>query len=39
MQDNYISSHHIHQIMVRKGPDAPKGMMTAKGYREKVVIP
>ena len=27
------------ETMVRKGPDAPKGMMTAKGYREKVVIP
>ena len=27
------------ETMVRKGPDAPKGMMAAKGYREKVVIP
>lgn len=27
------------ETKVRKGPDAPKGMMTAKGYREKVVIP
>ena len=27
------------ETMVRKGPDNPKGIMSAKNYREKIVIP